>query len=84
MTFNTSDAHAAVTDISETHGFVGVIGMANHWGVSRQRAQKLTKEDGFPKPVIQIYSRSDRPTVRLWLLTEIHEWRAKRGDRRFG
>ena len=77
-----AEAHKAIRDISEYHEFVGVAQLARHMKISRQRIQKFVNEEDFPEPVIELYAPSGRPLTRLWLLTEVHEWRRKRGDKR--
>jgi hypothetical protein len=48
---------------------VGTSDIAAILGVSRQRANQLTRTDGFPSPVAQVNSR-----IKVWERTAVLAW----------
>jgi prophage regulatory protein len=47
---------------------VGVTEIGNLLGVSRQRADQLTRLEGFPEPVAVLSAG------RIWRLVDVEEW----------
>ena len=70
-----SEARRFLTELKLAHGFVGVTGMAQEWGISRQRVQTLTKKAGFPAPAITAEGANGHPTLKLYFRSEVYEWR---------
>jgi hypothetical protein len=56
---------------------VGMTDMATEWGVTRQRVQILTLEKTFPPPAIKMYGPNGKVAHRLWVGSEVREWRRK-------
>lgn len=47
---------------------MGTTEIAERLGVSRQRADQLSRTDGFPEPVAEIAAG------RIWLREEVEQW----------
>ena len=56
---------------------MGMTDMANEWGISRQRVQILTLEKSFPVPAIAMHGPNGKVAHRLWVGSEVKEWRRK-------
>jgi hypothetical protein len=56
---------------------VGLTDMATEWNITRQRVQVLTLEKTFPAPAIKMYGPNGKVAHRLWVKTEVNEWRRK-------
>jgi predicted DNA-binding transcriptional regulator AlpA len=54
---------------------VAIAGVAEILGVTRQRADILSRQKGFPEP-LPLAAGGDQP--RVWLADEVREWAAKR------
>lgn len=54
-------------------GFVGIYEIAAALGVSRQRADQITRERDFPQPVEVLHMG------RVWRKREFEEWRKRHG-----
>lgn len=53
---------------------MGVVDIAKLLGVSRQRADQLSRQKGFPEPVDVIHDGR----VRVWDRAEVERWAASR------
>ena len=56
---------------------VGLSNLAERWKVTRQRVQAMTKQHGFPEPVIQMKAPSGKITHRLWSWKATSKWRER-------
>src|SRR5215218_9059546 len=62
-----------------THHLVGVREIAEMLGVSRQRADQLSREyEDFPAPEVALYAG------RVWLRSDVELWMRRHPDRRPG
>lgn len=68
-------AQAAIHGLEKAGGLVGVTGLAELWGWSRQYVDKITKREDFPASLP--IAGSD---VQVWVMIECQTWRALRYD----
>lgn len=66
--------HDCSEDCPEIDWLVGVPEAAHILGISRARADELSRQSGFPAP----YSVLEVSGRRIWLTTDIREWGAER------
>jgi hypothetical protein len=76
LTFAAHDVGVGERNVPD---LVGVVEIARVLGISRQRASKLTKQRGFPEPVVRLASGS--VWTRLSLDRFIEQWTRKPGRR---
>jgi len=76
LTFSAHDVEVGERNVPE---LVGVIEIARALGISRQRATKLTKQQGFPEPVARL--ASGPVWTRTALVRFVEQWTRKPGRR---
>ena len=73
----TEARHATLTDMDWSGGvtgrLAGVTEIADILGVSRARADQLSRQQGFPEPYDVLAARTPRPQ-RVWLTRDVHAW----------
>ena len=73
----TASRHANVSDVNWSEGvtgrLAGVTEIADLLGVSRARADQLSRQQGFPAPYDVLAARTPRPQ-RVWLTEAIRAW----------
>jgi predicted DNA-binding transcriptional regulator AlpA len=60
------------------HHLMGVREVADLLGVTRQRAQQITRGADFPPPVAELKAGP------VWESAEVERWRVRAGERRAG
>ena len=66
-----------LTDMNWAEGvtgrLAGVTEISDYLGISRARADQLTRQQGFPKPYDVLAANTPRPQ-RVWLMRDIVKW----------
>jgi isoleucyl-tRNA synthetase len=48
--------------------------MAREWGISRQRAWKLSQKSDFPEPTFSAKSATGKVVHRIWTWKSVNDW----------